>query len=118
MQRRDMNETMGLLREDLADSASDFWYVALAENRQVTEEYSDYEKIKKALIGKFGRIDRPENTVKWKLEAMLEQREQFNLLNKINFLNKQAKLDEKPKSDFLKKQQRSHKISVKYLSRN
>lgn len=70
------------------------------------------EKVKQALVEKFGRKDFPEDKVRRTLEAKLDQQELLISLKKINCLYKRAKLNKKTKFNRLKNQLRDHKRLV------
>lgn len=69
MRGENKNEAMVLLMESLENRAFDFFCKAFSEDEQLTEGSSDYEKVKHALVDKFGRRNRPENKVRRALVA-------------------------------------------------
>lgn len=76
-----------------------FWY-AFVEDRHFTEQGKDYDKVKHALVDKFGRKARQKVTNAMK--AILDQSEFLISFNKVICLHEREKLNEVTKSSFLK----------------
>lgn len=75
-----------LLMQHLKGRAFVFVYDAFAKDGQFAMKGKSCENVKQTLIDKYGRTNCLPNKVRRALKARLDQKELWNLLNKISYL--------------------------------
>lgn len=86
------------LQRYLHGEAFDFFYDSFKANGTLTEDGKDYERVKKALLERFAKVEDPQDTVREATEAELLSKGLPGSLQRLNPLYAKAEL--KKRADF------------------